>query len=232
MVQINSPFIRNKHVLWKVCFWFFYGFYCNMAKTYLVYSTYCTLLCDLFLLVPVSSTYYVSSLHKYKVMIKHLSFSLNPVPFLISSLSVTCISHSALHLVLPRRCRKKFQSQEPLWSWTIWAPVLQATSLCCESSSHLPPRRPPYPHWAVCQRCMSVHRSREGCTSVGIPLGLDWSTGWSGTRLMFMARRSGASLMQLVGRLEKYNGPHSNCFFISVFLIWGVFWWSQGDCVQ
>ncbi len=187
-----------------------------------IWCTYCALLCERFLLVPANSTYYVSSLHK--VMIKHLSFLFNPVPFLIYSLSVTCISHSALHLVLPRQCRKKFQSQEPLWSWTTWAPALQATSLCCESSSHLPPRRPPSPHWVACPRCMSVHQSREGCTSVGILLGQAWSTGWSGTRLMFMARRSGASLMQLVGRMQNIMGLIPNVFLFLFFSSGASLW--------
>lgn len=98
-----------------------------------------------------------------------------------------------------RRCRKKFQSPETLWSWTIWAPELLGISPCCGFFSHLLPRLPLSPHWAVCPRCTSVHQSRGGCISAGILLGLVWSTGWCGTRLMFMARRSGASRMQLVG---------------------------------
>lgn len=36
--------------------------------------TYCTLVLQLFFSVPANNTYYSSSLYKYKVMIKHLSF--------------------------------------------------------------------------------------------------------------------------------------------------------------
>lgn len=36
--------------------------------------TYCTLLLQLFFSVPANNTYYSSSLYKYKVMIRHLSF--------------------------------------------------------------------------------------------------------------------------------------------------------------
>lgn len=103
-----------------------------------------------------------------------------------------------------RRCRKKFQYQELLWSWTTWVRVQQVTSLCCESSSRLRPRRPLSPHWVVCPKCMSVRQSRAGCTSAGILRGLASFTGWSGTRLMFTARRSGASLMpQVRGQIHE-----------------------------
>lgn len=167
--------------------------------------TYCTLLLQLFSSVPANNTYYSSSLYKYKVMIKHLSFLYYSLSFLIYALTITCISHSAPLLILPRRCRKTFQSQEPLWSWATWALVLLATSLSCESSSLLPPHHPLSPRWAVCPRFMSAPLSKGGYTSGGILPGLVWSTGWSGTRRMFMVRRSGVSLMQLVGKIWNYS---------------------------
>lgn len=172
--------------------------------------------CCLFFSVPANNTYYSSSLNKYKVMIKHLSFLYYSVTlsFLIYALTITCISHSAPLLILPRRCRKTFQCQELLWSWATWALVLLATSLSCESSSLLPPHHPLSPRWAVCPRFMSAPLSKGGCTSGGILPGLVWSTGSSGTRRMFMVRRSGVSLMQLVGKIWNYSWMSSFFFHI------------------